>query len=153
MHARVSLDECFAHANHNLHECMTVEWNHTLTVLKIIAALLCRRTISSVPKQALSHHSADKRVCPTQRQVTINTTQVDRGQIGHLNETCTRGQTTQTMHICAHLDEQTGGLGGLPEDAHVLHDTPNHLRGAQGMVSRTKINHEDMLVFVWPKIC
>ena len=127
MHARVSLDECFAHVNHNLHECMTVEWNHTLTVLKIIAALLCRRTISSVPKQALSHHSADKRVCPSQRQVTINTTQVDRMRIGHLNATYRRGQTTQIMHICAHMGELMSGLLGGPQRSHTCCTTQQNI--------------------------
>ncbi len=111
----------------------------------------CQCCAKSSTLTPLTDHAS---VCaPPKDQVTINTTQVDRRQIGHLNETCTRGQTTQTMHICAHLDEQTGGLGGHPEDAHVLHDTPKHLRGAQVMVSCTYNYHDDMLVFVWPIIC
>ena len=43
------LNEYFAHRKLISRQYMTVGWNHTLAVLKIITARLCRLTISAVP--------------------------------------------------------------------------------------------------------
>ena len=43
------------------------------------------------------------------------------------------------MHMYAHMDDLTGGLGGPHEDTHALHDTTKHMRVAQAVVSRQAI--------------
>ena len=89
---------------------------------------------------SLTSHPRTTHACvPHKHTVTINTAQVDHGQIDHLNALYTRGQTTQTMYICAHMDDLTGGVGGRHEDAHVLHDTTKHMRGVHIVVSRPAI--------------